>query len=514
MILQNNFSNFTIFNFESFLIVPELFISYTLLQLSLYSVSLPYLKKHSRKANSLILPDFSVIGFFIFYLSLMLMLNEDFFQNPDLTSSFNNIFINDHLSSISKTVICVAIAVFFSSSRFVKKDLSLLNSFEYTAFIIASGLGSLLLCSAGDLITAYLALELQSVSFYFMSCSKKNSIYSVESGLKYFIVGAFSSVFFLFGSSYIYLISGTLNFTELNILLTLLPLSEDHQIYISALNIGFLMVGFSLLVKLAAAPFHFWSLDVYESSPSSTTYFFAVIPKMGLFILLVRIFYLTNAILLFDFSTYCLAIAAVSIGFGSVGGLEQRKLKTLLAYSAISHTGYILLTFSTSTTTSIAMMFYYLIFYMISSFCFWFVFTFLKQKSIAYSAKINKEIGDFSMLSKSNPALSAVICLTMFSLAGIPPLIGFLIKFGAFFTLIQTSAYLIATVGILLSLMSTFYYLRFIKIIFFENKRAGKLYYPIKSDKALLLSAMALFLIVLFINPSLIYLWASKASLF
>lgn len=445
-----------------------------------------------------------------------MLLNEDSAQFIKTLLNLNLTFFNDYLSFIAKIIICLSVSVFFLSMSFHKSNFSLKNSFEYFSFLTTSTLGTIILCSSEDLITAYLSIELQSISFYLMACSRKNSNYSIESGLKYFIIGSFSSAFFLLGLSYVYVSCGTLNLLELKCLLPLLfsTINTNNFLELNVVYLGFGLICFSIFIKLAVAPFHLWSIDVYESSPTVTTYFFAVIPKLGLFILLIRIFYLNGFwFFLPSFSKYCLVFSLLSIIIGALGGIEQRKLKSLLAYSSLGHTGYVLLAFSTGVELSVGFIIYYLILYMLSSLCFWSIFVFLKQKTYFYKKKTNKELGDFLLLIKSNSTLAFATSITVFFLAGIPPLVGFLTKFGAFLTSVQLSSYLIAVVGILFSVISTFYYLRFIKIIFFENNNVGKLYYPVTSKKSFLISLFSISLILLFITPSFAYVIILKTCI-
>ena len=279
-------------------------------------------------------------------------------------------------------------------------------------------------------------------------------------------------------------------------------------------SIGFFLICVSLFIKLSIAPFHYWSLDVYEGSPNATTFFFAVVPKISLFVLLMRFCYVSfYHIFIEDFQIYFFALAVLSIFVGSLGGLEQRKLKTLLAYSSISHTGYLLLSFSTGNSEGIHMMFYYLVIYMISGLSFWAVYLFLVQKRDVYFNKNNKELGDLVLLKESNPMLAIILATTLFSMAGIPPIVGFLAKVGIFLVLVKSSVYLVSVVSIVLTVISTFYYIRLIKVLYFENTLVGKLYLPITTQKALLLAILALFLIIVCIDPMLVYLLFYKATL-
>jgi len=253
---------------------------------------------------------------------------------------------------------------------------------------------------------------------------------------------------------------------------------------------------------------------VYEGSPNTTTFFFAVVPKISLFVLLMRLCYVSfYQIFIDDFQIYFFALAVLSIFVGSLGGLEQRKLKTLLAYSSISHTGYLLLSFSTGNIEGLQMMFYYLAIYMISGLTFWAVYLFLINKDDVYFNKNNKELGDLVLLKESNPMLAFILTMTLFSIAGIPPLVGFLIKLGVFSVVVKSSAYLISLVSILLTVISTFYYIRLIKVLYFENTLVGKLYVPITTNKALLIAILSFSLIILCLDPTLIYLLFYKATL-
>ena len=511
---------FQIYHLKEMSLSTELFLSSSILQFTFYAISTAY----QRKTGYVILTkQVYYIGILFMIFSSFLVLNEDLFMLDSLSS--NNFIINDYLSFVSKLVICVFTLFFLMIVNVSFGEESSLNNFEYVVLVCISVLGLLLLCSSNDLITAYLSIELQSVAFYVMAAFKKNSSYSVESGLKYFIIGALSSTFFLLGSAIIYGFTGSLSFDDLQVFCSLAFLPESFEFNnstissISLLNydftflyIGFFFLCVSLFIKLSIAPFHFWSLDVYEGSPNSTTFFFAVVPKIGLFVLLFRICYIGfYPIFIENYQLYFFVLSVLSIFIGSFGGLEQRKLKTLLAYSSVSHTGYLMLSFCSGNTEGVQMMFYYLIIYMLSGLCFWSVYLFLRQHQSVYNNKNNKELGDLVLLKESNPALALVMAITLFSIAGIPPIVGFLAKLGVFLVVMQSFAYLIAVVSILFSVISTFYYIRLIKILYFENILVGKLYHPISTKKSIIISILFLLLIVLSIDPAIIYLLFYKS---
>jgi NADH-quinone oxidoreductase subunit N len=552
---------FEIYNLKEMPLSTEIFLSCSILQLTFYAIATTQQRKHGFVILS---QQMYHIGVLIVSLSCLLLLNEDLITLNFLSS--NNFIINDYLGFAAKLVVCLTSVLFLMLITTSYEDKTVQNNFEYTVLILISIFGLLLLCSSNDLITAYLAIELQSIAFYIMAAFKKNSVYSIESGLKYFVIGSLSSAFFLFGSAIIYGCVGSLNFDDIRMFLSLSLTSFSYNssnsvnefnsvlsllnstnqsdlspkvqilqhilsncytslstgaqtIELSRLNTDFIYFGFiflclSLFIKLSLAPFHFWSLDVYEGSPNTTTVFFAIVPKIGLFVLLIRICY---ASFYSNFSStwqsYFFIIAVFSIFIGSVGGLEQRKLKSLLAYSSVSHTGYLLLSFSSNSLEGVSMMLYYLAIFMISSLCFWSIYLFVNLKKNIYFNKQNKELGDLVLLRESNPLLALILSITLFSIAGIPPIVGFLAKIGIFLEVIKSSAYLIALISILFSVASTFYYIRIIKILYFENILVGKLYENISTKKSLLISLLALSLIVLCIDPCLIYFLFEIASL-
>ena len=281
----------------------------------------------------------------------------------------------------------------------------------------------------------------------------------------------------------------------------------------SFVELGLTLILFSLFIKLALAPFHLWSLDVYEGSPTSSTVFFAVITKLSIFVILVRLCYISFFSVKDCWQFYSLWIGVFSIFVGSFGGLKQRKIKTLLAYSSTSHMGYSLIAFSTSTYMGIQMLLFYMIIYMISGLAIWSIFLLLKLKKNNSLGKYNKELGDLALLKKSNPTMAFALALTMFSIAGIPPMVGFLAKMSVFLSVIGITFYFVALISILFSVISTFYYIRLIKVLYFENLLVGKLYYPITTEKTTVLSVLVFSLIFLFLNPTLLYLFSYKVIL-
>jgi NADH:ubiquinone oxidoreductase subunit 2 (subunit N) len=284
----------------------------------------------------------------------------------------------------------------------------------------------------------------------------------------------------------------------------------EELIDLNFVEIGLSLIIFSLFIKLACAPFHVWSLDVYQGSPTNSSFFFAVITKLSIFVLLIRLCCLNIYTISYSCHYYCFSVGLLSIFVGSFGGLKEKKIKTLLAYSSITNMGYGLLALGTGTSLGIQTLFVHLVIYMLSGLCTWSIIIFLRLKTKTPNIKHIKELSHLALLRKSNIALTFALSLTMFSIAGIPPIIGFLAKIGVFLSVIQQHYFCFVMLSAVLSVVATFYYIRIIKVLCFENLLIGKLYYPLNTSKALILSLLILSLLLLFLNPSLLYLLSYK----
>jgi hypothetical protein len=291
-------------------------------------------------------------------------------------------------------------------------------------------------------------------------------------------------------------------------------LSSVETFDFSFLTVGFIVVIIALFFKLALAPFHLWSPDVYEGSPSSSTFFFMVISKFGIFVLLFRLCYFSFYSLISYWQFYSLVIASISVLVGAVAGLKQRKLKSLLTYSSINNMGFVLLAFSSGSFEGVQVSFYYLIVYMLASICIWAFILNISLKKIPTTDKQNRDLGDLALLQESNSVTAQGLCVVLFSLAGLPPMVGFLAKMSVFKVLSSFSLYYISVINILFSIIATFYYLRVIKIIFFENFLIGNLYMPICSKNTFILNLLTFLLVFFFFNPMFLYLYSYKITLF
>jgi NADH:ubiquinone oxidoreductase subunit 2 (subunit N) len=277
---------------------------------------------------------------------------------------------------------------------------------------------------------------------------------------------------------------------------------------------GLLIVVLALFFKLALAPFHLWSPDVYEGAPSSSTFFFMVLSKFGIFVFLLRLCYFGFYSFIPYWQFYSILVASTSVIIGSVAGLKQRKLKSLLTYSSINNMGFVLLAFSVGSFEGVQVKFYYLIVYILASICIWSIILNLQLKRKHYFEKQNRDIGDLALLQESNSVVAQNLGITLFSLAGLPPMVGFLAKMGVFKALSGVSVYYFSVINILFSVIATFYYLRITKVIFFENILVGNLYVTMYSKKIFIVNLLTFLLIFLFFNPMFLYLYSYKMTLF
>lgn len=494
---------------------------------------------------------------FIFLLISYLIYNDLLFFLIDFNQTIfiilNNNMLFDYLAIFSKLVIIFLSIIFFTIISNLLIDYKL-TSIEFILLILINIFGLIFLCSSFDLLLIFIAIELVSLSSYFLTAFNKTSIYSINSGINYLIMGVISSAFFLIGTLFFYYYTGsillsdvyilTLNIETLffntftnfiNILIYKYNFNESTINFFCFKNwlfeyilinnfiikchkplfdLGILLICFSIFIKLGLAPFHFWSLEVYENSLSIITFFFITLTKLSYFIILFRIynFFIYKSIFIFNF--ILILIGFLSIFIGSFANLRQKKLKILLTYSSISHMGYIILSFSSNSLLGLEIGYFYLLIYFFSNIIIWFIILMLKKKVKNYNIKYSKTISDFILLYKSNKIFSFGLLLVLFSIAGVPPIIGFFAKLGVFLSLISEQILIFSLITLFCSIISTFYYIRLIKIIYFENYIVGKLYFPTNLQIIVIYCFINFLLIFLFLHPKLVYLISHKILLF
>jgi NADH-quinone oxidoreductase subunit N len=349
-----------------------------------------------------------------------------------------------------------------------------LNFFEnYTLFLISSG-SLFFLINANDFIIVYLLIEIQALCFYVLVCIKRNSAFSTEASLKYFILGCFTSGFFICGCSFIYASLGTLNFTYINFLLfaSFVPVLND----LSSFNIvGVLFIIIALFFKLAVVPFHFWMPDAYEGAPLSTTIVISVLPKIIIFYLLVKIincFSLSIDILQYLY----LLVGMLSIFLAAFFALRQKRLKRLFIYSSIGQVGFLMCGLAANSLDGYTNLFFFLYVYCLSSFLIWGIFVELygsNDKINSFEKSVLKPLvlSSISNYFKNNKILAICLSIAIFSLAGIPPLTGFISKILIIVSLLKSNFVVQSVFIVILSIFSVFYYLRLLKVVFFDTKK-------------------------------------------
>ena len=420
-------------------ILPEIFISLGIMFLLMLGVF--------KKNSSGIVYTLSVV---ILLITLGLIIN---FPSGQEIYLFNNSYKIDHLSTFMKIITIISgIFVLISSYKYTK--IEKIFKIEYSILILCSILGMLVMISSYDLIVFYIGLELQSLSLYVLAAFNRNQTKSSEAGLKYFILSALSSGLLLYGCSLIYGFSGSTNFY----LISENILSSEYG---NVFGIVFILVG--LAFKIAVVPFHMWAPDVYEGSPTSVTLFFAVVPKIAALTVFIRFLYVPFVNLIDQWQMIIIFLSLASMIFGAVSAIGQKNLKRLIAYSSIGHMGYALAGLAVGTNLGIQSSIIYISIYVIMNlgiFCCLFM---MKRKD-----KFFDNLEDLAGLSKNHPIISLSLLILLFSLAGIPPMAGFFAKFYIFMSVIEQSMYFLAIVGLLSTVISAFYYLRIIKIIYFD----------------------------------------------
>ena len=423
-------------------ILPEIFISLSIMFLLLLGVF--------KKNSSDIVHNLSVVSLII---TSVLIYNNSSNQNISL---FNGGFVVDQLSSFMKILTILGGAFVLSIST---KYLKIFKIFliEYPVLILSSILGMMVMISSNDLMVFYIGLELQSLALYVLASFNRDQLKSSESGLKYFVLSALSSGLLLYGCSLIYGFSGSTNFDFIGD-----TMSASH--YGLTFGIVFILVG--LAFKISAVPFHMWAPDVYEGSPTVVTLFFAIVPKVAALTVFIRFLYIPFVNMIEQWQPILIFLSIASMIFGAIAAIGQNNLKRLIAYSSIGHMGYALAGLSTNSNEGIQGSIVYITIYLFMNLAFFCCLLMLKRNDEYFET-----VDDLSGLSKNHPILSLSLLVILFSLAGIPPLAGFFAKFYVFKAVIEQSMYFLAIVGLLSTVIAAFYYLKIIKVIYFDEEK-------------------------------------------
>ena len=367
---------------------------------------------------------------------------------------FLDSFTRDGFSNFFKIVILISSLFVLNSSKNYILD-NKLGKFEYPIIILLSILGMFFMVSSNDIILFYLGLELQSLSLYILASMDRDNLKSSESGIKYFVLSALSSGLLLYGCSLLYGFTGSTNFD-----LIADQLNKDNTGAVFAMV--FILVG--LAFKVSAVPFHMWTPDVYEGAPTAITSYFAVVPKVAGFAVLIKFMLIPFSNILAEWQTIIIFMSIASMILGSVAAIGQKNIKRLLAYSSIGHIGYALAGVATGVVSGYESSIIYIAIYVIMNIGAFSCLYLLKK-----DGEYKENISDLSGISKKHPILAISFLLILFSLAGIPPLGGFFAKFYVFTAVLEQQMYALAIIGLLTTVISAFYYLKIIKTIYFDD---------------------------------------------
>lgn len=371
--------------------------------------------------------------------------------------TFGGMFVTDAFAIFTKVLVFIGsgIAILMSASYMRQMGIA---KFEYPILILLATLGMMIMISANNLMSLYVGLELQSLSLYVLAALNRDRTRSTEAGLKYFVLGALSSGMLLYGVSLIYGFSGT---TDFDTLATTLKATEGPQIGI-VVGMVFLMAG--LAFKVSAVPFHMWTPDVYEGAPTPVTAFFAAAPKVAALALFVRVMMTGFPTMSGEWQQVVVFISIASMLVGSFVALVQTNIKRLMAYSSIGHVGYALVGLAAATPAGIEALLIYIAIYVTMT-----LGSFGAILTLRRSEGMVEEISDLSGLSQTNLPLAIAVAIFMFSLAGIPLLAGFWGKWYVFLAAVEAGLVPLAVIGVLTSVVGAFYYLRIIKVMFFDE---------------------------------------------
>ena len=369
---------------------------------------------------------------------------------------FGDQFIVDSFGHFMKWLVFIgsALALIMSLDYNRREDIA---RPEYPVLILFATLGMAMMVSANDLISLYVGLELQSLSLYVIAAFRRDSARSTEAGLKYFVLGALSSGMLLYGCSMVYGFAGSTGFETLAGLF-------NQEAPTPGLVIGMVFVIAGLAFKVSAVPFHMWTPDVYEGAPTPVTAFFAVAPKIAAVALFVRVLVGPFGDLFQQWQQVVIFISILSMLLGALAAIWQTNIKRLLAYSSIGHVGFALVGLATGSSEGVRGVVVYMTIYLAMN-----VGTFCCVLAMRRQGRMYENIEDLAGLSRTSPLLALALAIFMFSMAGIPPLAGFFGKLYVFLAAIGAGLYLLAVIGMLTSVIAAFYYLRIVKIMYFDE---------------------------------------------
>jgi len=419
------------------------------------------------------------------------------FGNGEATTAFSGSFVVDTFSDFFK-VLCLGASAFAlaMSVRFMTE--AGFARFEYPVLVVLATLGMMMMISANDLISLYMGLELQSLALYVVAAINRDSARASEAGLKYFVLGALSSGMLLYGCSLIYGFTGSTGFE------TIASVLKTGEVGLGVLfGIVFILAG--LAFKVSAVPFHMWTPDVYEGAPTPVTAFFASAPKVAAMAMFVRVMYGAFPDITGQWQQIVVFVAIASMVLGAFAAIGQRNIKRLMAYSSIGHMGFALVGLAAGSEEGARGVVIYMAIYLAMT-----LGTFACILAMRQRDGMVEDIDDLAGLGRTKPLVAFVLAMLMFSLAGIPPLTGFFAKFYVFLAAIKAELYPLAVIGVLASVVGAYYYIRIVKIMYFDEP--SEEFEPMPRELGLVLGLSGIFVILFFVYPGPLVSLAEAAA--
>jgi NADH-quinone oxidoreductase subunit N len=413
--------------------------------------------------------------------------------------AFGGQFVIDSFAQFVKWLVVIGAALGIAMSLAYNERHEVAR-FEFPVLIVFATLGMFMMISANDLISLYVGLELQSLSLYVVAAFRRDHARSSEAGLKYFVLGALSSGMLLYGASLVYGFAGTTGFDALA------GVFKTGSAPSVGLVIGMVFLISGLAFKVSAVPFHMWTPDVYEGAPTPVTAFFAIAPKVAAFALFMRVLTGPFGPLVAEWQQVLWLLAVASMVFGALAAIWQTNIKRLLAYSSIGHVGFALVGLTAGTENGVRGVLVYLAIYLAMS-----AGAFCCVLAMRRGGRMVEGIDDLAGLSRSQPMVALAMALLMFSMAGIPPLAGFFGKLYVFLAAVESGFYALAIIGVLASVIGAYYYLRIIKIMYFDEP-ADAFDRPMGREIGVILTASTLFICLFFVLPAPILNGAQVAA--
>ena len=465
------------------LALPEIFLSCSAMAILMYGV-------FARPERSFVMSSMLAVGALL--LTAMLVLSG----SPG--AGYHGLFTVDAYSHFAKLLILLAVALGVVMSLDYAEHANM-QRFEFPILMLLAAVGMMLMVSATSLMTLYLGLELMSLSIYVLAAFARDERRSAEAGLKYFVLGALASGLLLYGVSLVYGFSGSMSFAEIG------RAMADPKTASPGLTVGIVFIVAGLAFKVSAVPFHMWTPDVYEGAPTPVTAFMGTAPKVAAIVLLVRLLSDPFGALLGQWQQLIVLVSIASMALGSLAAIGQRNIKRLMAYSSIGHMGYALIGLAAGTGAGVRGVLIYMLTYVFMN-----AGTFACIIAMRRQGRNVEGVSDLSGLGRTDPAMALAIAIFMFSMAGIPPFSGFWGKYFIFTAAVQQGMWLLAVIGVLTSVIGAFYYIRIIKVMYFDEPAPA--FDPRPASLSFVVGASGLFTTFFFLFPAPVVAAAEAAA--